>query len=639
MSSILSIGTSALLANQQVLRSTGNNIANVNTPGYSRQNVKLEAIEGLSQGAGYQGAGYYGRGVDAVTVMRSHSEMLTRQVSLTGAVAAADGKRLEQLKKLEELFPGGKTGLGAAIGDLLNSFSDVANAPADLTARTVTLARADEMAARFRATSADLSNLRDSVQLELVANVRMVNSLASRIAQSNAEIRNQQGSGHTPNDLFDKRDELIRELNTLVQTTSIPASDGSIGIFVAGSQPLVLGTTVTPLKLEFDSFGDPLKSKLTMQRDGQSVVLEEATLGGGALSGLLRFKNTDMVDAGNMMGRMALALGTVLNQQHRLGLDIAGNPAGDLLTLGGIPDALPATTNTGSASIQVAVQTVPASGAPALAASDYEITFTGAGAGSIRRLSDGQTTVFAALPVQIDGLELQVAGAAAAGDRFMVTPYRVVTNNMDVAFASANALAVASPVAASAGVANQGSLTLQTLLPQQANVNLTQPVTLTFTGPGSFDVSGVGTGNPSGVAYVPGQAISYNGWALTFKGSPQVGDTYTVQANAYPAIDAGNGHAMLAIRDLALFDGAATTDGYAGLMSEIGVRVQSAGFASAVSGSIAANAVADNAALVGVNLDEEAAKLLQFQQAYQASAKVLQVAQTIFDTLIQNLGR
>ena len=221
----------------------------------------------------------------------------------------------------------------------------------------------------------------------------------------------------------------------------------------------------------------------------------------------------------------------------------------------------------------------------------------------------------------------------------MVTPYRQVTNNMDVAFASANALAVASPVAASAGLANQGSLTLQTLLPQQAGVNLTQTVTLTFTGSGSFDVSGAGTGNPSGVAYVPGQAISYNGWALTLKGSPQVGDTYTVQANAYPAIDAGNGHAMLAIRDLALFDGAATTDGYASLMSEFGVRVQSTGFASAVSGSIAAHAVADNAALVGVNLDEEAAKLLQYQQAYQASAKILQVAQTVFDSLIQNLGR
>ena len=634
MSSLLNIGTSALLANQQVLRTTGNNIANVNTAGYSRQNVQLNSIEGQ-----YSGSGYYGLGVEAATVMRSHSDMLTRQVALTGSVAAADQSRLDQLKKLEDLFAGGKTGLGAAVNDMLNAFSDVANAPTDLTARTVVLARADETAARLRSVSDNLSNLRASLQLELKANVQTVNQLASQIADANREIRNQQGSGHTPNDLLDQRDELIRKLNTLVQTTSIPADDGSIGIFVGGSQPLVLGTSASQITLKPDEFGDPYKSKLTMQRGSLTVVLDEGSLGGGALAGQLRFQNTDLIDAGNLLGRMALALGTVLNQQHSLGLDLDGAPAGNLLTLGPIPDGLPALANTGGASIQVAVQTTPASGAASLSASDYEIQFTGAAAGTVRRVSDGTITAFGSVPILVDGLSLQVTGAAAAGDRFMITPYRQVAQSVDVAIGSPRALAVASPVVPSAGVANQGSLALQTLIPQQAGPNLTQTVTLTFTGAGSFDVVGTGTGNPTGVAYVPGQPISYNGWALTLKGSPQVGDTFTVQANAYPAIDAGNAHAMLAIRDLALFDGAATTDGYAGMMAAIGVRVQSAGFAGAVSQSIASNAAADQAALAGVNLDDEAARMLQFQQAYQASAKLLQVSQTLFDSLLQNLAR
>ena len=636
MTSLLNIGKSALLANQQVLRTTGNNIANVNTAGYSRQNVQLNSVEGL-----YSGSGYYGRGVEAATVLRSHNQMLTRQVALTGSIAASDAKRLEQLQKLEDLFQGGKTGLGAAINDMLNAFSDVANAPTDLTARTVVLARTDETAARFRAISQDLDNLRSSLQLELKANVQTVNQLASKIADSNREIRNQQGSGHTPNDLLDQRDELIRQLNMLVQTSSIRAEDGSISIFVAASQPLVLGTTASTLTLTPDAFGDPYKAKLTMERNGLTVVLDEASLGGGGLAGQLRFQNNDLADAVNMLGRMALALGTTLNQQHSLGLDLNGAPAGNLVTLGPIPDGLRALVNTGSASIQVSVQTTPTSGAPQLAASDYEVLFTGAAAGTVRRVSDGQVTSFGAVPVQIDGLSLQVSGTAAAGDRFMITPYRKVASAVDVAFASPRALAVASPVVPSAGVANQGSLTLQTLIPTQANANLTQTVTLTFTGAGSFDVVGTGTGvpAPTGVAYVPGQAISYNGWALTLKGTPQIGDTYTVQANAYPSIDTGNAHAMLAIRDIAMFDGAATTDGYAGLMAEIGVRVQSAGFTSAVSTSIASNATADQAALAGVNLDEEAARMLQFQQAYQASAKIMQVSQTLFDTLLQNLAR
>ena len=353
----------------------------------------------------------------------------------------------------------------------------------------------------------------------------------------------------------------------------------------------------------------------------------------------MRFQNTDLTDAVNLVGRMALALGTTMNQQHSLGLDLNGAAAGNLLTMGPIPDALPALINTGGASIQVSVQTTPTSGATQLAASDYEVLFTAAAAGTVRRISDGKITNFAASPIQIDGLSLQVSGPAAAGDRFMVTPYRQVAAGMDVAFASPRALAVASPVVPRAGLANQGSLTLQSLIPQQANVNLTQTVTLTFTGAGSYDVVGTGTGNPTGVAFVPGQPISYNGWALTLKGSPQVGDTYTVQLNAYSSIDAGNAHAMLAIRDMAMFDGATTTDGYAGLMAEIGVRVQSAGFSSAVSTSIATNATTDQAALAGVNLDEEAARMLQFQQAYQASAKILQVSQTLFDSLLQNLAR
>ncbi len=634
MSSLLNIGKSALQANQQVLRTTGNNIANVNTAGYSRQSVQLNSIEGQ-----YSGSGYYGLGVEAATVMRSHSDMLTRQVALTGSIAASDAKRLEQLKKLEDLFQGGATGLGSAVGDMLNSFSDVANAPTDLTARTVVLARVDETASRFRSVSQDLDNLRSSLQLELKANVQTVNQLASKIAEMNQQIRNQQGRGHTPNDLLDQRDELIRQLNTLVQTTSIPAEDGSINIFVAASQPLVLGTSAATLALTPDEFGDPYKAKLTMDRGGLTVILDEATLGGGALAGQLRFQNTDLADAGNLLGRMALALGTTMNQQHSLGLDLNGAPAGNLLTLGPIPDGLPALANTGSASIQVAVQTTPASGATSLAASDYEIQFSGAAAGTVRRLSDGQVSSFGSVPIQIDGLSLQVSGAAAAGDRFMITPYRQVAASMDVAFGSPRALAVAGPVAASAGVTNQGSLALQTLIAQRADPNLTETVTLTFTGAGSFDVDSTSLGTLTGVAYVPGSPISYNGWALTLKGTPQVGDSYTVQANAYPSIDAGNAHAMLAIRDIAMFDGAATTDGYASLMAEIGVRVQSAGFASAVSTSIAANATSDQAALAGVNLDEEAARLMQFQQAYQASAKILQVSQTLFDTLLQNLAR
>jgi len=634
MGSILNIGTRALLANQLALQTAGNNIANVNTAGYSRQSVVLQSVEGQ-----FSGSGYYGNGVTAATVLRKHDEFLTRQSTLTGSVAAADAKRLERLQQLDDVFQGGPAGLGAAVADMLNAFSDVASAPASLSARTVALARAEEAAARLRSTAGNLESIGQAVRSELVVTVNDINSLAGRIAAVNQQIALTHGSEHTPNDLLDQRDQFIRELNKLVQTTNIPAEDGSIGIFLGGSQPLVLGNSISPVSISSDEFRDSGKSKLTIVRSGLTTVLDEVSLGGGSIAGLLRFQNTDLVEASNLLGRMALALGTKMNEQHRLGLDPSGAPGGNLFTMATLPNALAAPANLSASTVSVAVQPPPAAGSTSLAASDYEMTFTSATAGSVKRLSDSTVTAFGTTPgvALVDGLVLQASGAASAGDRFLITPYRKAASAISIAFASPRDLAMAAPVAGNAGNSNTGSLALQSLLVKNPDANLNQTVTLTFTGAGTFDVTGTGTGNPVGLAYTPGQAIGFNGWVLQLNGAPKVGDSFVVRANAFSATTGGNAEAMLSLRDTPMFDGAPTTDGYAALMSQVGVRIQSAGFSAAISRSIAGSVEADRSGLSGVNLDEEAAKLLQFQQAYQASAKILQVSQTMFDSLLQNM--
>lgn len=635
MSSILSIGTRALQTNQAVLQTTGHNIANVNTAGYSRQSVVLSSVAGQ-----FSGSGYYGKGVEAVTVERIHSEFLTRQATLSSSTSAADTKMLEQLRKLEGVFQGGPTGLGAAVSDMLNSFSDVANAPTDLTARSVSLARVDETASRFRAAATRLNEMKQGVALELKDSVTAVNNLAKSIATTNSEISRALGAGQTPNDLLDKRDQLISDLNQYVQTTSIAADDGTVGIFLAGSQPLVLGTVVSPVSLAGDEFGDPSKIKLAMQRGSTIVPMEESMLGGGTISGLLRFQNTDLTNATNMLGRMALAIGTATNEQHRLGLDLNGNAGGDLFNLNTLPNGLKAASNAGTATLQVSLQGPPNSGSTAMAASNYQVSFTGAATGTITRLSDGQSVAFAASPIQIDGLNIAVSAGAAAGDRFLITPFRDAAATISSAISSAASLAVASPVAASAGN-NKGTLSLSSLAAR--SVPTPAAVTLTFTAPGTYTRSDTGA---TTYAFIPGQPIEYNlvtpgasGWSLTLQGSAQAGDTFTIAANAFPRLNSGNAESMMALRDVTMFDGATLTDGYASVMSSIGVRVQSADFAAQVSKSIATSIEQDRANVSGVNLDEEAAKLLQYQQAYQASAKMMQVAQGIFDTLLQTIGR
>lgn len=637
--SIMNIGVRALLANQGALQVIGHNIANVNTQGYSRQSVVLQTVPGQ-----YTGSGYFGKGVDLQTVQRNYSEFLTKQSTLAKSVAASDLTRSDSLRQLENIFQGGEAGLGASIGNLLNAFTDIVSAPTDLTARSVVLARADETANRFQAAASQLTDLRIGTANQLQTTVTAINNLATQIANANLGITRALGGGQSPNDLLDQRDQLVRQLNQYVQTTSIAADDGSVGIFVAGSQPLVLGVTASPLTLDTNTIGagytDPASANLGITIGGLTRLIDSSMLGGGELAGLFRFKQ-DMVDADNLLGRMALAIGTKMNEQQALGVDLNGAAGTPLFNMRPIPDGYPATTNNGTATVAIGVQTNP-SGTSAFVPSDYEMIYTSATAGTITRLSDGVATSFTAMPIQLDGLVFnQSAGVAVAGDRILLKPFSAAAGSIATAFASPRELAMANPVMASPAPSNTGTLVVAGLTAQQAGPNLTQPVTLTFNGNGTFNVTGTGTGNPVNVPYAQGQTITYNGWALTLKGNPAATDTIQIGATpaSYLQLNAGNAEAMLALRDGAMFDGGPLIDGYASLMADIGVRSLGAKSASTVSTDIATNLEKDRAGVSGVNLDEEAARMLQFQQAYQAVGKMMQVAQNIFDTLIQSLGR
>ena len=653
MSGILNTGTRALQANQTALQTAGNNIANVNTKGYSRQSVVLATVEGQ-----FTGGGYVGKGVEVQTIQRNFSAFLTRQSALAGSTQAADNARVDKLTQLESIFSGGSTGLGASINEMLNSFSDVASAPTDLTARTVALTRIDETAARMRSSSQRLDDLQQGVTQELDQKVTAINSLAQNIAEVNGQIARVKGNGQTPNDLLDKRDQLVRELNTYVQTSSIPADDGTLGIFIGGSQALVLGTTAAPVSIVKDDFGDTLTSKLAITRNGQSITLDEKNLGGGEVSGLLRFQNSDLVEGRNLLGRITLAVGTAMNTQHSLGLDLDGNSGGNLFSIASIagnvskpqptlPPAPPVQVNTTLADLSLAI-----SDPSKFVASDYEVNFTSATTGSITRRSDGANTAFdfaTTNPVTIDGLNISMSAIPpAAGDRFLLKPFSAAASNISSAFSTPRALAIASPVAGAMGTTNTGSLQLSALQARSNPIAAT-PVILTFTGPNSYTRSDEIPANTTSFTYTAGQVIEgttpattpLSQWSLTLQGSPKAGDTFTVapQLPANRNLNSGNASAMLGLRDVTMFDGGVLTDGYAGLISQIGIRTQSATYAAKVSSAIATNLEKERTGVSGVNLDEEAAQLLQYQQAYQASAKLIQIAQSVFDTLIQTMGR
>ena len=657
--SLLNVGARALLANQVALQTAGHNIANVNTPGYSRQTVVLQTVQGQ-----FTGGGYIGQGVDVQTILRNQSELLTRQSAAAGSTQAADSVRAERLGQLQDIFSGGTSGLGAAINDMMNAFSDVVSSPTDITARTVALTRIDETAARMRTAADRLTEIAYTSTEQLKSSVTAVNSLAAQMASVNEQIARAKGNGQTPNDLLDQRDQIIRDINQYVQTTQIPADDGTVGLFVAGSQPLVLGTTATSLSIdEASQFPGSGQVKLFFNRPGATPIeMDENMLGGGTISGLLRFNNTDLAEGRNLLGRMATAIGMTMNAQQNLGLTLDGAVGKDLFS---VPTSMPGYTS------GAGVGSVSFSDPTQFAASDYEIRFTTGTAGQVVRLSDGKSTPFTdaanLATLQIDGLSFNLTTPGAPGERVLFKPFSTAASNIQALVYSPRDLAAANPINAAMGTSNGGTLQLAGLkatgvpnppglvLPANADAAAVPPilggVQLQFNAgpPTTYDVLDRGTSPPTTMAtaqpYTSGVPISINGWEVTLQGTPNAGDTVVIGNALDPQYgdtftrNSGNATSLMSLRDVKMFDEASLTDGYAGAMAQVGTRTQSAKFASDLSSTIASNLERDRTAVSGVNLDEEAAKLIQYQQAYQASSKMIQIAQSIFDSLLQGLGR
>jgi flagellar hook-associated protein 1 FlgK len=536
--------------------------------------------------------------------------------------------------------------MGAAINDMLNSFSDVASTPTDLTARTVALTRVDETARRMRAASQSLDDLQLGIGQALTEKISAVNTLAQKVAAVNSQIALAQGGGQPPNDLLDKRDQLIRDINQYVQTTSVMADDGSVGLYIGGSQALVLGSSASTLSAGKNDFGDPGQAKLVISREGQSVTMDENSLGGGAISGLLRFQNNDLMEGRNLLGRLTATVTTSMNAQHALGLDLDGKAGGNLFTPVSVNNILtpiaPATPNAGSATLQLGVLD-PAK----LVVTNYAVTIDAAGGATVTRVSDNAVVAGpAGFPLDFDGLRLSnLGGSANSGDRFLLKPFSTAATSVAREFSSPRALAVASPFVGQMGANNTGSLQLTSLM-AKTNPAAAGPATVADA-PIAFISSSQYTFGGATYTYTSGQSIPpptiASSWSVTLQGVPQAGDSFTVKdirtTSLDPKLNGGNANNLMNLRDAAVFDGASMTDGYASLISQIGIRAQSANYSATVSTNIATNAEKDRTGIAGVNLDEEAAKLIQYQQAYQASAKMIQIAQSIFDTLIQTLAR
>ena len=633
--SLMTLGKQAVFAAYAQLQTTGNNIANANTPGYSRQAVQLQTAS-----SAYSSGGYIGRGVTVSTVARAANMFLTSQSVAATSAAAADGVQRDMLGQLEKVFVGGAAGLGAAATQIFNAFADVAVAPADLSARQAVLGRLQDFAALSRASSDQIEALQTNVAHDVAGGVAEVNTLAAQLGRLNASIAAAVLGGQKPNDLLDQRDQLVLRIGQQVQVQSYIGADETANVFVGSGQSLVLGVAAHSLVLQPNP-GDPNHVSLGVDIAGQVTDLSTQAIGDGALGGLMRFQDQDLAGARNRLGQLVTGVASALNLQQSLGLDLAGQAGPPLLRLDG-PQALPGAGNAraadGNFSASVSLRIADAS---ALKASDYLLLVNTADPSqlSVTRLADGKLF----MPVHdgdvLDGFAINLGGQApAAGDSFTLKPVGRAAGNLSVLLTDGRGLAAANPVTAVLGAANSGNASVRAVDIVAAPANAYQAISISFTSDaGAYDILDSGGNVLASDTFTAGQPIRYDGMALQLGGLARAGDRINIAPTSHPAASNGNALRFDSLAASLLVDGQTAAEAYANAMADVGVRMQGAVAAAETSAVVSTQAKAALTGQVGVNLDEEAARLLQYQQSYQAAAKLLQTAQTMFDAILSTL--
>jgi flagellar hook-associated protein 1 FlgK len=637
---IFGIGLSGLAAAQAGILTAGHNIANVNTPGYSRQSVILG-----TRAPTFTGSGFVGNGVDVDSVRRIYNDFLGAQtVSATGTSSQLDAYSTE-LSKLDNLFGDPTTGLGTALSDFFGAVNTVAQQPADLASRQTLLSSAQSLTARLQQQQDQLTSLRDTNNAQIKSSVATINGYASQIADLNHKISvaTAAGSG-PPNDLLDQRDELVTELNQQVGGTAVAQSDGSYNVFLSNGQALVIGENAQKLVAQPNP-DDPQNLEVGLQTGSSVLRFTAATLSGGALGGLLQYRDGALTDAQNALGRIAVTLASSFNDQHKLGLDLKGNFGKDFFTVPA-PVVTNSTTNTGSG--VVSAQIVDAG---SLQASDYQLAYDGSNY-TLTRLSDGTVQTFSSLPQTVDGVTIALSGSPAAGDRFLIQPVHYAAGNLKVAITDPAMVAAAGPVITGATSSNVGSgaIGAASVDSTYPGAPLTAPLTLTYSaGTGTFSgfpptapvTVTVGTSSTTyapgvPVPYTAGATISFGGVSFTLSGAPANGDTFTVGPNTNGSGDNRNMQllAKLATQKLVGNGSSTLSDAYGQLVADVGNRASESQIEQTSQAALLTQTQEAQQQVSGVNLDEEAANLEKYQQAYQAAAKVISIAGTLFDSIL-----
>ena len=624
-------GLSGLSVAQASLVTTGHNTANVNTTGYSRQSAQITS----SGGTYVSGVGFFGNGAQAADVTRSYDQFLNTQLNQAQSSNESLSTQYAQISQIDNLLANQAAGLAPMMQTFFSALQAVASTPADAASRQQLIGSAEAMANQFRTMSQYLTGLNWNVNEQIAGSVAQINTYADQIANLNKQIAmvSSAGGGQAPNDLLDQRDRLVSDLSKLVGTKVVVQGDGQYSVFIGNGQTLVLGNRAATLEA-VASAADPTQTAIAMTgASGIAAELQDGVLAGGSLGGLLQFRNETLNNAQNSLGRIAIAMSDTFNAQQRLGVDLNGVAGTDFFSQA-VPGIVSNKANKGDLILTPTFDDVGK-----LTTSDYKLSVAADGSFSLLRLSDQQSidlTGFPGAPVTFDGLTLAfTSGAAQPGDSFLIQPTRTGAHDFDVLLSDPTKVAAAGPIVAGKAATNLGSGLIKggTVDSSYLAAPVGADVTLTYDS-ASNQLSGFPDG--STVSYSAGATLSFGGISFSISGTPANGDKFTLAKNIGGVSDGRNALLLAGLQNRkTIANGSASfNDAYSQLVSTVGNKARQIEISNTAQTSLTAQIRSAQQSVSGVNQDEETANLLMFQQMYQANARVIQTASTMFDAIL-----
>ena len=663
MADLFQIGLSGIYSSQASLATTGHNIANINTEGYSRQSVEIGTA-----GADQRGDYFVGRGSMIMGIERAYDQFaFTENVMNTSHSSYAE-ETFKQTNQLDQLLSNEYTSITKPVLNFFTSMNDVASNPNLLESRTGLIESASNMASQYNRLYANLEMQYSTINNDIVNSAKTITTIADNLASINKQISAISGSGggDNTNDLLDQRDQLVTALSELVSVSVLPAENGMVNIYIGSGQGLVMGGEAMTI-VSVNDPNDPSRKELALSNNGKLSHINGANLG-GKVAALFDTRLNDVERAFNQLGQNVIGLTHAINEQQKEGQTLTGeigsNIFNDINSLSAMQNRVLVKDDGLSNDVQLSVRIDDLSYLSAdefdVKVTDYtlggnlEFTLTNTTTGQVQTIvHDTSSSQRIDLPNTGISIGLDNITNLVAGKSFTLRPTRIAAQQVSVELTDPKLVAVADleiKIAADAGNIGNALIRMNALdRLDPSYIKKDEPITFEV----SVDALGHATYEIFDMNHISLMAIpaalsadplsgkdivTFNGVKIEISvGKLADGDKFTLSFNETGNGDNRNMLDMSNLQNKKLMDGNKATfqDIYSNMLAERGAKASNADIAMQSTAILKNQSFERLQNTAGVNMDEEAANLLQFQQHYSAAARVITVANELFDTILQ----